>query len=335
MSALPKRTTILIKDLLFQEKYALSHTQTDLMAYLVNVSYWANVVDGYHVIATSKIMSDLPCLGEKTFEASLKVLKEFGLVQCKVVRVLHWQGKPYIRGVKLTEKGQEYNNKLILPTQDKKLRSVEKELKEALAKITILEEKEKIQKQTKEEVKGVKEEEKSQKAKPTEPKTTPTAPKKEEIDNFIEENIKYFGMTSKPICNFVPTYNKETTFYINCFNRLSMIMPNGKVHHLTNPETTNAFWQWLFLNPQRVGDKINFSKNPTIKKLKQRFINRVIEINGKKRQIIDVIEVENGVKLKIREQNGTELFIINSDTKEDMVFELENCQKVILEILKS
>jgi len=69
---LPNRTQILIKDLLFQEKYSLSHSQTDLMAYLVNVPYWATKVDGYFVITTSKIMTDLPMMGEKTIEASFK-----------------------------------------------------------------------------------------------------------------------------------------------------------------------------------------------------------------------------------------------------------------------
>jgi len=326
MSAIPKRTTILIKDLLFQEKYALSHTQTDLMAYLVNVSYWATIVQGYHVIATSKIMSDLPCLGEKTLEASLKVLKDFGLIESKVVRVVQWQGKPYIRGMKLTEKGKEYNNKLILPTQDKKLISLKKELKEALEKITILEEKEKNKEEAKEE-------KKSEKKPEIEAKKTPHAPKKEKIDNFIEDNLKYFGMTSRPICNFVPTYDKETTFYINSYNKLSIIMPNKKNKQIKNPQSIYMFWQWLYQNPQRIGNKIDFSKTPTLQALKKRFLNKNIKINGKKREIIDFVEAEKGVKLKIKEEEGTERFIIDSTTQKEMVLELERCQNVILELL--
>ena len=328
MSALPKRTTILIKDLLFQEKHALTHTQTDLMAYLVNVSYWATVVEGYHVIATSKIMSDLPCLGEKTFEASLKVLKELGLVQSKVVRVIQWQGKPYIRGIRLTEKGKEYNNKLVLPTQDEKLRNVQKELKEALAKITILESKEKTQASGKEaKQSGINGQ--------IEFKETPSAPKKEKIDEFIEEHIKYFAMTSKLICNFVPNFHKETIFYVNSYNRLSIIMPNKKSRQIKNPESIYAFWEWLYLNPQRIGDKIDFSKKPTATALKRRFINRTIKLSGQERTIVDFVAVEGGVKIKVKEPNGEEQFLLNSDTKEDMIFELENCQKVVLEILKS
>jgi len=324
MSAIAKRTTILIKDLLFQEKHALTHTQTDLMAYLVNVSYWATSVEGYHVISTSKIMSDLPCLGEKTLEASLKVLKELGLIQCKVVKVIKWKGKPYLRGIRLTEKGKEYNNKLVLPTQDEKLRSVEKALKEALEKITILENQEEA-----------KEEKKSINIKIVEHKETPYAPKKEKIDKFIEENIKYFGMTSKPICNFVPTFNKETIFFINSYNKLSIVMPNKENKQVKNPQSIYAFWEWLYLNPQRIGDKIDFSKKPTVTALKRRFVNRTIKIGGQERIIVDLVAVESGVKVKVKEDNGEEKFIISSETQTDMIFELENCQKVILEILSS
>ena len=87
MSARPQHTQILIKDCDFQARYDLSHTQTDLMAYMVNVSYWADCVDGYYVITTSKILSDLPLMGEKTFQASFKVLKEKGLIESKIVEV--------------------------------------------------------------------------------------------------------------------------------------------------------------------------------------------------------------------------------------------------------
>jgi len=38
---LPKRTRSIVKDLLFQEKHNLSHSQMDLMAYLVNVPFLA------------------------------------------------------------------------------------------------------------------------------------------------------------------------------------------------------------------------------------------------------------------------------------------------------
>ena len=127
---LPNRTRILIQDLLFREKYNLSHSQTDLMAYLVNVPYWATNVDGYFVITTSKIMTDLPAMGQKTIEASFKVLRDLELIECKIVHVIEWKGKPYLRGMKLTKKGGEYNDSLVLPSQDEEVRKLKLEIKE-------------------------------------------------------------------------------------------------------------------------------------------------------------------------------------------------------------
>ena len=345
MSALPKKapqqTKILVKDLIFQAKYNLSHSQTDLMAYFVNVSYWAYSINGYHPITTNKILSDLPHLGEKTFEASLKVLKELELIECTLVKVNQWKGKPTVRGLRLTEKGKTYNGTLVLPCQDERVKGLKKELNEALQKITVLENKEKNREEIKEESKEVKEplkeEKKSEepiKIEKIAPKESPIAPKKEKIDNFIEEHIKYFGLTSKPICNFVSNYDKETTFYINCFKRLSMIMPNGDVEQIKNPQSVYNFWEWLYVNPQRIGNKIDFSKVPTLKGLKQRFINKSIKVNGKERKIIDFIAVKNEVKIKVKD-NEQEMFIINSETKKDMLFGFERCQEVILELLRT
>ena len=96
MSTVPQHTQILIKDFDFQAKYHLTHSQTDLISYLVNILSWAICIEGYYVIATSKIMSDLPSMGLKTIEASLKVLKDLELIESKVVKVTQWKGMPHI-----------------------------------------------------------------------------------------------------------------------------------------------------------------------------------------------------------------------------------------------
>ena len=318
MSAVPQRTQILVKDLIFQSKYNLSHTQTDLMAYLVNVTYWAISVDGYYVIATKKVMSDLPQLGEKTFEASLKVLKELRLVECKIVEVLEWRGKPKLRGIRLTEKGKEYNAKLMLPNQDKILKKMKKELDEALKKLSISEKKEETKETT------------------TSTETTPPTPKlpkKEKIDDFIEQSRQYFGSTSRPICNLVPTYNQDTTFYINSYNRLSIITPQNEFKQITNPKAISEFWQWLYLHPQRVGDKIDFTKTPTLKELNNRYTNRAIKIGEERYTIVAFVQEDSGVKVKVREESGAERFLIDSSTDKDMVMELGYCEEIVLRVL--
>ena len=369
MSALPEKdphpTEHLVKDLMFQAKYNLSHSQTDLMAYLVNVSYWALSINGYNPITTNKVLTDLPHLGAKTFEASLKILKELDLIDCNLVQVNEWRGKPTVRGLRLTKKGKTYNGTLTLPCQDEMVKSLKKELKEANKKITILEENEKnreeiielkelreeleeLKKELKQEEKTevqevkevretVKEEKKSEEPKAIEepaPIEISLAPEKEKIDDFIEENIKYFGLTSKPICNFVPSYHKETTFYINCFKKLSMVMPNGDVEQLKNPQRVHEFWEWLYANPQRVSNKINFSTVPTLRGLKQRFLKKIIKINGKERTIIDIVAVKKEVKIKVKDKEQ-EMFILDSETKEEMLFSFERCQKIILEFLRT
>ena len=275
MSVAPQRTVSLSKDFLFQEKHNLSHSQMDLMAYCVNLSYWAICIDGYFVITTSKVMSDLPQMGLKTFEASLKVLKDFGLVECKIVEVTQWKGNPKVRGLKLTTKGEGYNGHLMLPSQDKRVRELEKEikkLKETIANLTVKKEEE-----------SHKETPKPQEidSEPT-PTPQPKLPPKDKIDEFIQQVTKQFGANSKPICNLAPKYHKENTFYINSYNKVSMITPYNDMIQLANPKQIHEFWQWLYINSHRVGDKIDFSITPTIEELKQRFVNRTIKIKGER-----------------------------------------------------
>jgi len=322
MSKVQQHTQILIKDLDFQAKYHLSHTQTDLMAYIVNVTHWATCVNGYYIMATSKVLSDLPHLGEKTFEASLKFLKEIGLVQCKIVEVKSWRGKPKLRGIQLTTKGKEYNAKFFLPTNEKKLEKENQILKDENQKL----------KETIERLTIAKEEKKPQKEETTPPKPSFEI-EKDELDNFIQKITQHFGRNSKPICNFAPQYKKETTFYINSYNRLSVLTPQNEFKQLSNPKSISQFWEWLFLNPQRIDNKIDFSKAPTLKNLKERFVNRTIKIKGIKSTIIDFVEAQNGVKMKIRTKSGAELFIIDTESQKDKIFGLEYCQRIVLNIL--
>jgi DNA-binding PadR family transcriptional regulator len=234
MSVAPKtanRTQILIKDLPFQEKYNLSHSQTDLMAYLVNVAYWAISVGEFYVITTGKIKSDLPAMGQKTIEASLKVLKDLGLIECSLVEVPQWNGNKKHRGVKLTSKGEEYNAKLVLPPQDDRVKALEKEnkeLRETIKRLTVSELEAPAPKQ-------------ETKEKPI----TPSMPAPKAIEVFMAKVTKHFGKSSQPICNGVPKWKKESTFYINSYNKLSVITPEGTHKQIKNPLDVNLFWKWL------------------------------------------------------------------------------------------
>jgi len=314
---IPNRTQILVKDLIFQEKYNLTHTQTDLMAYLVNVTKWAMEVDGYFIITTKKIISDLPQIGRKTLESSLKALKDLGLIQSKIIEVKEWQRNPKVRGIRLTQKGKEYNQKLSLPTQDREKKALEKEIKKLKETIKELQ------------IKIEKEEPKTQK----EETIKREEPQKDKLDKFIEKITNYFVISGKPICNLVPSYEKETTFYINSYKKLSKITPQEQYKQLSNPKEIYQFWKWLYQNQKRVGDKIDFTKPPTLKELKDRYINRTIKIDKKSYTIIDFTLEENQVKIKIKDQNQKTAFLINSKTKKEVRFDLDYAQKVILEVL--
>jgi DNA-binding HxlR family transcriptional regulator len=333
MSTVPQRTQILVKNLPFQEKYHLSHIQTDLMAYLVNIISWAICVDGYYVITTSKIMSDLPKIGQKTIEASLKALKDLELIECKMVKVPQWQGNIKHRGVKLTSKGREYNGTLMLPTQDKKLRELEKKNKE------LEEEKKKLEKENRElkEIINNIDVSKSETSTPNnqeKPKPiVPTMPTKQAIEVFIDNVTKRFGRSSQPICNVVPKWDKKTTFYINSYNKLSIITPETDHKQLKDPMLIANFWQWLYANSSRIGDQIDFNKTPTIKELENRFLNQTITIGEKKNRVSGFVKVEGGVTIKLESLDGKVGSIIDSITRKEKVFGLRVCQEVLFDRL--
>jgi len=84
---LPKRTRVLVKDLLFQEKHLLTNTQIDLMSYIFNAFTWSVTINGYMALTNNKFSDDLPQIGEKTLESSLQELESKGLIERKGIRV--------------------------------------------------------------------------------------------------------------------------------------------------------------------------------------------------------------------------------------------------------
>ncbi len=103
-------TQTLVKDLVFQRKYKLTSTQTDIMAYLINLPYWAKEINGYLLLVTPKIMSDLK-IGLKTIEASFTRLIKLGLITTAKIKVKEWDNQKNYRGVKISVKGQKYNTR--------------------------------------------------------------------------------------------------------------------------------------------------------------------------------------------------------------------------------
>ena len=123
-STLPKRTRTIVKDILFQEKYNLSHTEVDLMAYIFNALNWSMQVDGHLVLNTNKFRQDLPQIGEKSLEASLRTLKDRNLIEVDMVSVPIWRNSK-ARGIKITSLGLEYNASLYKPDEKKVMKHLQ------------------------------------------------------------------------------------------------------------------------------------------------------------------------------------------------------------------
>jgi len=539
-----QRTQFLVKDILFQEKYKLSSTEVDLMSYIFNSMTWAFKVEGYLTITSKKFTDDLPHIGMKTVEASLRTLKQMELVEVEMIYHPIW--KSNVRGIRITSRGMEYGMKLYKPSEQKikeryesEIASYQTQLTETNNQLRILQKHvesishsclDNPKEETKPQVEGfkksvcqvenpyipnvsfvedsylppdfdidsyrfqmddeyieaesqyqaqkraeediiyqaeqdpvyraliraeydtmyqapVKEERRCDKEIPSpeeideiyqdmaetkraedlstlmedyaredalkeqreeeayeraksiseaivpvqEPKVEEETPKTESLETawtpknqeepitqtpeveqetkvkaeveaekteterviekptpkepkerilekdfemFIAGIKRYYGHTSAPICNRVGNgWAKETTFYINSYNRLSIITPANEHKQLKDPILIYSFWQWLYTHSSRIGDKIDFDKKPTIKELEKRFLNQTILIGDKKERVCEFVEATDGVKIKVANQEGKVRFIMDKDTHKEKVFELGMCQKVLFDRL--
>jgi len=326
-------TRTLIKDVCFQQKYNLSHTQTDLMAYLANLISWATCINGYYLITTKKILLDMPLLHEKTLEASLKVLKDFGLIETTLLEYKPWSDTRKFRGLRLTDKGKEYNSHLVLPPQDERVIELQKKITELTKELQAQKDETKREKELRE---SIEKEIKTQTQTPSKEQTAPKPKPKKIFDqdfiDFIEETKKDFAKTSEPICNCVPKWDKRTIFSINSYNKLSVLIPTGEYKQVANPQQINDFWHWLNENQDRVGDVIDFSKKLDLKELQKRYIGKDIYLNSDKIQISNIIPTENSkVKIELRNyQHGKKTILRDARSHSDVLFSIDECEKMIL-----
>jgi len=108
-TTLPKRTRTAVIDLLFKEKYSLTHSQMLVIYYILMLKNWAKVVDGkFYIILSSKIEKDLN-LHPKTVEATLTKLAKLNLIERKRCIVTEWNPNKTYRGIAITELGKEYS----------------------------------------------------------------------------------------------------------------------------------------------------------------------------------------------------------------------------------
>ena len=231
MSVSPTFSLKLVKDFTFKEKFNLTDTQTDIMAYFVNLSSWAYTEgSGYYLALTNKIMNDLG-LGLKTVEASILKLKKLNLISVKCMQVKEWQTLVKHRYIAITSKGKSYDNALYPSKDEKKLSDLEEQNRLLKEELTALKESKKV------EVEEVKK-----------PKT-----KFENIGKLKEFISKKYKKNQEPICNNIKGYLPQTAFYINNYGKLSLLTPDKDFKQIDNIEENNKFWKFLFENQEFIG----------------------------------------------------------------------------------
>ena len=156
------------------------------------------------------------------------------------------------------------------------------------------------------------------------------------IDNkIVQEKEMYFktfkeyvikNYTNESICNCVPGYKKDVEIMINAAGYLK----NKKFGEDLTPEAAITFWQWLFVNQNRVGDITEISH---IEKRIEAIIGKKIKTTQK--DIFDNMSevfftVEN---LKLHEDN--KYYIYSKDehgatAKTPSTFTLEEIERFVL-----
>ena len=269
MSALPQRTRTLVKDFFFKEKFGLTSTQTDIMAYLINIASWAKCVgDGFYLILTRKIENDLS-LKIKTIEASLLKLKKLNLIEITQVNVDEWSSGRKFRAIKITNRGNTYNNSY------KKV-EIQDEISALHKKIEKLEKN--LEYTTKNLENTAKKLGEYENSKNRGNKDITHNVDIELLNDFKQEITDKFKNTTEPICNNVDGWEKETEIYINNYNKISAMTKNQEYKQVDNPIDILKFWKWLYENQHRIGDIQKFKEKPEISKL-LKYIGLTLIIN--------------------------------------------------------
>ena len=324
---LPKRTRVLVKDILFQEKYRLTHTQVDIMAYIINCLTWTAKVGAFFPVTNKKFHQDLPQISEKTLEESLRVLKAMELIEVQMITVPDW-GNAYVRGISILPKGLEYNasfykaeERVIIDNLKEQMRTRDQELvelREALKNIKAIEVPQEFQDEK-------------------EAKIIEEAIEKDDGTNYddldfkelIKRVTKEFGATSEPICNAVNGWQKETKFYINSYNKLTILNPSGQVAQLKNPIEIGDFWKYISENRNQIGKVIDFGKKLDVEELNARYAQMDIVLRDSKFKVQKIEKFKDGVQVSIKNSENGNIAMLSKDG-ESIVFGLEACEKVLL-----
>ena len=317
---LPKRTRVLVKDILFQEKYRLSHTQMDIMAYIINALMWSIKVGAFFPLTNKKFHEDLPQISEKTLEESLRVLKAMELIEVQMISVPQWNNA-YVRGIAILPKGLEYNARYYQANEQEIIENLKEQM---------LTQKQEIR-ELKEQLKALESTERDNKIVEEAIDDNATDYDDLEFEVLIETVTKAFGATSQPICNGVKGWKKEVQFYINSYNKLTILSPTGEVVQLKNPIEISDFWNYLSKNRHQIGKVIDFTKKLDVEELNKRYVQMKIVIQEQIFKVHKIEKFKDGVQVAIKSSDNQKIAMLSKEGKA-MVLGLEECEKVLLGI---
>ena len=281
---------------------------------------WSLKVGAFFPLTNKKFHEDLPQISEKTLEESLRALKAMELIEVQMISVPKWNNA-YVRGIAILPKGLEYNTHYYQTNEQ----TVIDNLKEQM-----LTQKQEIR-ELKEQLKALEATERDNKIVEEAIEDDTTDYDDLEFEALIKTVTKEFGATSQPICNGVKGWKKETQFYINSYNKLTILSPSGEVVQLKNPIEISDFWNYLSKNRHQIGKVIDFTKQLTVEELNKRYANMEIVIQEEIFKIHKIEKFKEGVQVAIKSSNNEKIALLSKEGKA-MVLGLEACEKILLGI---
>ncbi|CAA6824871.1 MAG: Unknown protein, partial [uncultured Sulfurovum sp.] len=149
-----------------------------------------------------------------------------------------------------------------------------------------------------------------------------------DFTSLVKTVTKAFGATSEPICNGVKGWKKETQFYINSYNKLTILNSSGEVAQLKSPIEIGNFWKYLSKNRHQIGKVIDFTKKLDIEELNTRYVKMNIVLKESQFKVHKIEKLKEGVQVIIKSSDN-KISVLSKHGKA-IVFGLEECEKVLL-----
>jgi len=111
----------------------------------------------------------------------------------------------------------------------------------------------------------------------------------------------------------VKGWQKETEFYINSYNKLTILSQTGQVIQIKDPTQVNDFWKYIEKNRHQIGKVIDFTKELDIDELNYRYAKMEIKIQEHKFKVYKIEKLKDGVKVSLSSSESNKVSCISKD----------------------